>query len=297
MISAVSGNPIDRAPAWSLAVVAMLSVQLGAAISFGLFDDIGVAGTAWLRLSLGALGFILIARPRYWRWSLRELRAPILLGLVSAMMTLAFLAAIDRLPLGTVVAIEFLGPLTVAAMHSASRRALVWPGLALVGVVLLTEPWQGSLEVIGILLAAVAACGWGLYIVITQHVGDRFAGVNGLAISLPVAAIVTAVVGIPQAWGNITWEVFGIALVAALLLPLIPWTFELYALRRLTKAAFGTLMALEPAIALMIGAVVLHQIPLIPQWVGIACVVFAGVAAERTGHRGDELPELETPLT
>ncbi len=288
---------LDRPPAWSLAVVAMLSVQMGAAISVGLFDDIGVGGTAWLRLSLGALGFVLLARPRYWRWSLRELRAPVLLGLVSAMMTLTFLAAIDRLPLGTVVAIEFMGPLTVAAMHSSTRRALAWPVLALIGVVLLTEPWQGSLDALGIAFAAVAAVGWGLYIVITQHVGDRFAGIDGLAISLPVAAIVTAAVGIPQAWGHITWQVMGIALLAALLLPLIPWTFELYALRRLNKAAFGTLMALEPAIALLIGLIVLRQVPLVPQWVGIACVVIAGIAAERTGHRQEELPELETPLT
>jgi inner membrane transporter RhtA len=278
-----------------LAVAAMLSVQLGAAISVGLFDDIGVAGTAWLRLTLGAIGFILIARPRYWRWSLRELRAPILLGLVSAGMTVAFLAAIDRMPLGTVVAIEFLGPLTVAAMHSKDARALLWPALALAGVVLLTEPWQGSVDVLGILLAACAAVGWGLYIVITQHVGDRFAGVDGLAISLPVAAIVAAFVGVPQAWGGITVEVLAIAVAAAILLPLIPWTFELYALRRLTKAAFGTLMALEPAIALTIGAIVLHQSPALPQLVGIACVVVAGMAAERTGHRVEELPDLETP--
>ena len=288
-------SPIDRAPAWSLAVVAMLSVQLGAAISVGLFDEIGVAGTAWLRITLGALGFVLIARPRYWRWSLRELRAPILLGLVSAVMTLAFLAAINLLPLGTAVAIEFLGPLTVAALHSRSRRALAWPALALVGVVLLTEPWQGTPSLAGIAFALVAAMGWGLYIVITQHVGDRFSGVDGLAISLPVAALVTAVVGIPQAWGHITWQVLAVAIVAALLLPLIPWTFELYALRRLTKSAFGTLMAMEPAIALVIGALVLHQLPNGAQLVGIACVVLAGVAAERTGHRGAELPDLETP--
>lgn len=289
------GNLIDRAPAWSLAVVAMLSVQMGAAISVGLFDDIGVGGTAWLRISLGALGFVLLARPRYWRWSLRELRAPILLGVVSGVMTVAFLAAIDRLPLGTVVAIEFLGPLSVAAIHSSSRRALAWPALALIGVVLLTEPWQGSPDLLGIIFAAVAALGWGLYIVITQHVGDRFAGIDGLAISLPVAAIVTAVVGIPQAWGHITWEVLGIALLAAVLLPLIPWTFELYALRRLNKAAFGTLMALEPAIALLIGAIVLHQVPQLAQLIGILCVVAAGIAAERTGRRPAELPELETP--
>ncbi|MBI1352504.1 MAG: EamA family transporter [Actinomycetales bacterium] len=280
-----------------LAVAAMLSVQLGAAVSIGLFDDVGVAGTAWLRLTLGALGFVLIARPRYWRWSLAELRAPILLGVVSGGMTLAFLAAIDRMPLGTVVAIEFLGPLSVAAVNSRSARALVWPLLAFAGVVLLTEPWQGSPDLIGILLAACAAAGWGLYIVITQHVGDRFEGVDGLAISLPVAAIVASFFGISQAIGNLTVQVLLIGLGAAILLPLIPWTFELYALRRLNKAAFGTLMALEPAIALTIGALVLHQIPAFAQLIGIGCVVLAGVAAERTGHRPVELPDLETPPT
>ena len=291
----MTSSPIDRVPAWSLAVVAMLSVQLGAAISVSLFDDIGVAGTAWLRITLGAIGFVLIARPRYWRWSLRELRAPIVLGVVSGVMTVAFLEAINLLPLGTVVAIEFLGPLTVAALHSRSRAALAWPALALVGVLLLTEPWQGDLNLLGIVYAAVAAVGWGLYIVITQHVGDRFTGVDGLAISLPVAAVVTAFIGIPQAWGHLTLEVLAIAIGAALLLPLIPWTFELYALRRLSKAAFGTLMALEPAIALVIGAVVLHQVPGGGQLVGIVCVVLAGVAAERTGHRDEELPEFTGP--
>lgn len=275
----------------------MFSVQVGAAISVGLFDDIGVGGTAWLRITFGAIGFVLIARPRYWQWTWRELRAPMLLGLVSAVMTLSFLAAIDLLPLGTVVAIEFLGPLTVAAIHSHSRRGLVWPALALAGVVMLTEPWQGTASVPGIVFAAIAGVGWGLYIVITQHVGDRFSGVDGLAISLPVAAIVVAVVGLPQAWGHLTLNVLLVGLAAAVLLPLIPWTLELYALRRLTKAAFGTLMALEPAIALLIGVVVLHQIPAVIQVVGIGCVVLAGIAAERTGHREVDLPDLETPPT
>lgn len=281
-------TPIDRAPAWMLAVVAMISVQLGAAISLGLFEEIGVAGTAWIRITIGAIGFVLIARPRYWKWSRQELRAPFLLGIVSAGMTLCFLAAINLLPLGTAVAIEFLGPLTVATIHSRSRRALTWPALALVGVVLLTEPWEGTPSLLGIGFAVLSGIGWGLYIVITQHVGDRFAGVDGLAISMPVAAVVTMLVGLPQAWGHLTLEVLLLALGAAVLLPLIPWTLELYALRRLTKAAFGTLMALEPALALAIGILVLRQIPAGAQVVGMGCVVLAGVAAERTGHRQDE---------
>lgn len=285
----------DRVPAWTLAVAAMLSVQLGSAVSFGLIDEIGVVGTAWLRLTLGALGFVLIARPRYWRWTWAQLRAPVALGVVSAMMTMSFLAAIDRIPLGTAVAIEFLGPLTVAAINSRGGRALAWPALALAGVVLLTEPWLGSPDLVGIAFACLGGIGWALYIVITQHVGDRFAGVDGLAISLPVAALVAAVLGLPQAWGHLTVEVLAVGLLAALLLPLLPWTLELIALRRLTKAAFGTLMALEPAIALVIGIVLLHQRPAAWQVVGMACVVVAGIAAERSGRRDAERPELLAP--
>ncbi len=288
-------TPLDRAPAWTLAVVAMLSVQLGAAISVGLFDDIGVAGTAWLRLTIGAIGFVLIARPRYWTWTWRQLRGPVLLGLVTAGMTLCFLGAIDRLPLGTAVAIEFLGPLTVAAISSRRASALAWPILALAGVILLTEPWRGTADPVGVLYAVLAAVGWALYIVITQRVGDAFQGVDGLAISIPVAAIIVAFVGIPQAWGNLTVEVLLVGLGASILLPLIPWTLELFALRRLTKAAFGTLMALEPAIAVVIGVIVLVQRPDWWNLVGIVLVVIAGVAAERTGHRDVERPDLEYP--
>lgn len=273
----------------------MLSVQFGAAVSISMFDDVGTAGTAWLRLTLGAVILVALVRPRYRQWTLRELRPALVLGLVSGVMTLSFLAAIDLLPLGTAVAIEFLGPLTVAALHSRSRQALAWPALAFAGVVLMTEPWQGSSSVLGIAYAVVSGVAWGLYIVITQHVGDRFSGADGLAVALPVAALTTAVVGIPQAWGRLDVGVLLVALGAAILLPVIPWTLELYALRRLTKSAFGTLMSLEPAIALGIGAVVLQQAPKALQFLGMACVVAAGVAAERIGHRDDELPELETP--
>ena len=157
-------------------------------------------------------------------------------------MLLGFSAAIDLLPLGTAVAIEFLGPLTVAALHSGSRRALLWPGLALVGVVLLTEPWKGNANLAGIAFAAFAGACWGLYIVITQHVGARFSGVDSLAISIPVAAIASAFIGIPPGMGgHIDLHVLLVASAAAVLLPIIPWTLELYALRRLTKSAFGTL--------------------------------------------------------
>lgn len=278
-------SALDRLPAWSLAVTAMASVQIGAAVSVGLFDSLGVTGTAWIRMTLAAIGFVLIARPRLRQWTLLELRAPIILGLVSAVMTVSFLASIDRLPLGTAVAIEFLGPLTVAAINSHNSQALTWPLLAFVGVVLMTRPWEGQPDLLGILYAVIAGTGWGLYIVITQHVGDRFSGVDGLAISLPVAAFATAFIGARDALTHLTFETFAISVGAALLLPLIPWTLELYALRRLTKSAFGTLMAVEPAIALLVGAAMLQQLPAVFQIAGIALVITAGVFSARSGAR------------
>ena len=275
----------QRVPAWSLAVVAILSVQLGAALSTRLFDQIGPGGTAWLRLSAGALIFLAIVRPRLRDYTLRELRGPMLLGVVTGITTVSFLSAIERIPLGPAVAIEFLGPLGVAVARSHNRRKLVWPVLALAGVLLLTEPWTGGVDALGLLFAVIAAAGWAAYILLTQSVGDRFSGMEGLAISIPVAAVVSAIVGVPQAIGAITPTVLLQCVGLAVLLPVIPFALEMMALRRLTAAAFGTLMALEPAIGTAIGVVVLSQVPNALQALGVVLVVVAGVGAERSGHR------------
>ena len=136
----LTGDGAWPALPWSMALTAMLSIQLGSALSVGLIGSVGPAGTAWLRLTVAAIFFLLLARPDL--RTLRRTDLPVLLGLgvATGVMTTSFLAAIERIPLGTAVAVEFLGPLTVAAIHGRSPRALVWPGLALVGVVSLTEP-------------------------------------------------------------------------------------------------------------------------------------------------------------
>ena len=272
-------------PPWGLALAAMFSVQLGAALSIELIETVGPAGTAWLRLTLGALILIVIARPP-WR-EVRRPDVPVLLGLgvATGLVTILFLAAIERIPLGTAVAIEFLGPLTVAAVRSHTRRALLWPGLAFVGVVLLTQPWHGEVNVPGLLFAAMAAVGWATYILLTQRIGDRYAGIGGLSLTVPIAAATAAIVGIPQATGHLNGSVLVWALGLALLLPVIPLALEMLALRQMTSAAFGTLMALEPAFAVLLGLVVLHQTPSASQYAGIAIVVLAGAAAQRGGRR------------
>ncbi len=266
----------------------MFSVQIGAGLSSRLFPVVGPAGTAWLRLVAGGLIFIAIARPRVRDLTLRDLRVPVVLGVVTGLMTVCFLQALDLIPLGTAVAIEFLGPLGVAVVRSHRRRNLVWPALALLGVLFLTRPWTGEVDARGVVFAALAGCGWATYILLTQVVGDRFTGLDGLAITIPVAAVAAAAVGIPQAAGHITWGVLLASLGLAVLLPVIPFSLELMALRRLTTASFGTLMALEPAFATLVGVVLLAQVPVPLQLLGVVLVVIAGVGAERTGHRDEE---------
>jgi inner membrane transporter RhtA len=278
------GRPVS-VPPWGLAVAAMLSVQLGSALSVDLIAIVGPAGTAWLRLTIGALIFWALARPPLRAVRRRDVPALLGLGVTTGLQTIAFLAAIERIPLGTTVAIEFLGPLTVAALRSRSTRALAWPALALLGVVLLTEPWHGHVDPAGIGFAGIAAIGWGTYILLTQKIGDHFTGITGLSLTVPIAAATAAVAGIPQAAGHLTLGVLAAAAGLALLLPVLPYAFEMLALRHMTHSAFGTLMALEPAIGLLLGLLVLRQHPSPTQLVGILLVVLAGAAAQRGGRR------------
>ena len=272
----------------SMAVVSMLSVQLGLAVSVGLIDQLGTDGAAWLRLAWAGLLLPLLVRPRRSDFTASAFRACVLLGVVTASVTLLFMAALARLPLGTASALEFLGPLGVAIVrgHGAGRR---WAVVAAVGVLFLTEPWSGEADLVGVGFALAAACCWAAYILLTQHVGDQVRGIKGLAVSMPVAGIVATLVAGPSVIGQMTPELVLVGLGLALLLPVVPFTLELLALRRLTTSAFGTLMSLEPAFALLVGLVVLGQVPNLRAAVGILCVVAAGIGAERTGGRVDIL--------
>jgi inner membrane transporter RhtA len=290
MTSSAVGLHLPRIPAspragTGMALASMLCVQLGLAASVGVFDQVGPGGAAWLRLSWAGLLVLVLVRPRLRGTDRSTLLACAGLGVVTAAMTLLFMAAVARIPLGTASALEFLGPLGVAVARSSSRRALVWPLLAGTGVVLLTQPWQGTVDPVGVGFALAAALGWACYILLTKAVGDELAGLQGLAVSLPVAALVATVVVGPATLPHLTWHVVVVGLGLAVLLPAVPFSLELLALRRLTTAAFGTLMSLEPAIALVIGTVVLHQVPGPWPVVGIGFVVAAGVGAERSGAR------------
>ena len=270
----------------SMALAAMVFVQLGLAASMGVIDEVGPATSAWLRLAWAAVLIILIVRPSPRSFSRRALPIGFLLGLSTAGLTGLFLAAMERLPLGTASAIEFLGPLGVAICRGHGRTRL-WAVLAAFGVFCLTEPWAGRVDPTGVAYAAAAAFCWAAYIVLTQRVGDELDGLHGLAISLPVAALTMTVVMGPSHISGLSPRLVIVGLALALLLPIIPFSLELLSLRRLTTGAFGTLMALEPGIALIMGLLFLAQVPSPLASFGVACVVVAGLGAARGGSRED----------
>jgi inner membrane transporter RhtA len=273
-----------------MATGSMVCVQIGLALSIGLMDRIGAEGSAWLRLAWAGLILLVIVRPRPSAFTRSTFMACVMLGVVTAGVTMLFMASVDRIPLGTAAALEFLGPLGVAVARGSGRHRIVWPGLAAVGVVLLTNPWAGTVDPIGVLYALAAAVCWSAYILLTQHVGDGVDGINGLAVSMPVAGVVATLVAGPSVLAKMTPDILIIGIGLAILLPVVPFALEMMSLRRLTTATFGTLMALEPAFAMIVGLIVLHQIPGPAGTVGICFVVAAGIGAARAGARPAPVP-------
>jgi inner membrane transporter RhtA len=245
-----------------MALASMSSVQLGAALSAPLFDRAGAAGVSWLRLTAAAIVFWLWARPHLRDRPRADLHAAIALGATSGAMTLCFAEALDRIPLGVVVTIEFLGPLAVALGGVRARRDALLVALAGGGVALLClgDGTEGALEPLGLAFAAAAACGWAGYILLTRHVGRRFAGVEGLAVSVTASAVVTLPFGLAEGGSRLADPGLIAACAGlAVLLPVLPYSLEMAALRRLPAAAFGVLMSLEPALGALFGFIVLGQ--------------------------------------
>jgi inner membrane transporter RhtA len=266
-----------------MAVASMSCVQLGLALSVHLFDQLGPLGVAGLRLAWAGVLLLVLVRPRLRHFTGQDLLACSVLGAVTAGLMLLFMLAVARIPLGTASALEFLGPLTVSLCGPGGGRRR-WAVLAAIGVVLLTHPWHGGTDPAGLAFALAAGACWGAYIVLTQHVGDHVTGLSGLAVSITVAGAIAMLAAGPSL-SRVTWPLLGIMLALAALHPVVPFSLEFLALRRLTASAFGTLMSLEPAIALLAGLLVLRQVPGATSAAGIILVVIAGTGATRTGGR------------
>ena len=258
-MSAASVSPQPTGIA--LAVGAMGIIQLGIALSEPLLDAVGPAGVVSLRLLVAAAVLWAFTRPVLRGRTRPDLWAVIALGACCGAQTLAFFAALDRIPLGVAVTIEFLGPLAVGLAGLRRRRDALWVAAAASGVALLMlGPGASELDAGGVALAAISAVCWAGYILLTKRVGARWTGLEGLAVSLAVAAGLTLGPGVATAGDElVALDVLAAGAGLALLAPLAPYALEMCALRRLPAAAFGVLMSLEPAIGAVLGFALLGQ--------------------------------------
>ena len=265
----------------ALVVGGVLSVQLGGAFAVTLLPEVGVLGSVALRMWFAAVLLLALARPRLRGRDRGDWGTAVAFGLALLAMNSAFYGSLDRLPIGVAVTVEFSGPLLLAALTSHRRRDLGAVGLALVGVVLICEVLRVSpahLDLVGIGLAATAGACWAAYILLSGRAGARFAGLDGIALSMAVAAVLALPLGLTAPGEALRRpDVLALALGVAVLSSALPYSLELVALRRLTAGVFGVLLSLEPAAAAMAGLVVLGQRLHADQLVGMAAVVAAGV--------------------
>jgi len=267
----------------ALVVAAVSSLQLGAAFAVTLFDELGSAGAALLRLGIAALVLLAVWRPRI--SSPPTPRSDLLLacafGVALGTMNWAIYGAMERIPIGVAVTIEFAGPLGLAVALSRRALDLTWIGLAAAGILLLTNPFGTSdLDSAGIAFALLAAAAWAAYIPTSARTGTLFPGGRGLAIAMGVGALLVAPAGIAQGGERLVEPaLLAQGAVVALASSVIPYSLELESLRRIPARVFGVLMSLEPAVAALAGFVVLGQALGATELAAIALVVAASAGA------------------
>ncbi|ROP64490.1 DMT family transporter [Curtobacterium sp. ZW137] len=270
---------MTRVPAPLLALAAIVSVQLGAAIAKTRFDEVGSVGAATLRLVIGALVLALVVRPRVRHWHRAQWSGAIGLGLALGGMNVFIYLAFASIPIGVAVTIEFLGPLALSLVHTRRWRDALWAVLALAGVVLLGIGPSAVTELGGVAFAVAAAVCWAGYIVMNRHVGAIIPGVDGLAVSMLVAMLVSLPFGLRTAVAGVVVDptlliVFG---AVAVLSSVLPYALEMLALRRMPTRVFGVLQSLGPAVAALAGLLVLHEALSLVEVVALACVTAASV--------------------
>jgi inner membrane transporter RhtA len=267
----------------ALVLTGTSTVQIGAALAVNLFDDLGPVGTVFLRVFFAAVVLVLITRPTLRGRSREAMRNVVLFGIALGLMNLSFYEALDRIPLGIAVTLEFVGPLGVAIATSRTRADFAWAAIAAVGIVLLGGGIGGELDALGVALALTAGAFWAAYIVLAQRVGREFPGFDGIAIAMVVSTAILVVPGIAAAGSDLLDpELLAIAFAVAMLSSAIPYSLELEALRYLAAGTFGVLMSLEPGVAALVGFVVLGQDLAAQEIVAIGLVVAASAGALRT---------------
>jgi inner membrane transporter RhtA len=287
----------SRVPLSAVALIigGLVAQEVGASIAVLVFPQVGPAGMVTLRLVFSAAILMAIARPKLRGIPRRSWVVVTLFGVALGGMNLLFYEALARLDLGPTVTIEVLGPLALSVILARRAIAWLWAGLALAGVVLLSQGGLAHLDALGVLFALGAALGWAGYILSSRATGKSFEGLGGLAIAMVIGAIITLPFGISQAGATLLEpHILLLGLAVAVLSSAIPYALELIALRRVKAETFSVVIASSPAIATLAGLVILGQAIGWLQAVGIALVIVASIGAVRLAPR--DPPELEPPV-
>ncbi|SED62652.1 DMT family transporter [Rhodobacter sp. 24-YEA-8] len=262
-------------------VAAFVMLPLGTAFSKQLFPLVGAAGTAFYRVGFAAFILLLLWRPWRRAWSRQELLSMVAYGGALSGMTLCFFMALRTLPLGITLAIELLGPLAMSALYARSLRNLLSVCLALGGVGLLLPIRQdiNSLDPIGVGFALAAGAFWALYIICGARAAQVHPG-HAVSLGLCFAALIIAPFGISSAGVSLLMpSSILLGLVAAAISAVIPYSLEMVALRSIPKPVFGVLLAAEPAMGSLIGALWLLEALSLSQITAIVLIVLAGIGA------------------
>lgn len=268
-------------PPTGLLLLAIVSIQLGAGIATFLFPILGSEGTVAVRIIISAMLLDLAARGRVRKFLslfVGDWQLLLTYGLCIAAMNFFFYKAIALIPLGAAVAIEFVGPLGVAALASHRSSHFACVGLAALGILLLSPLAGIDLDVIGIVYALLAGAGWACFVLLSRRVSQRVSGNDGLAIGMTVAAISMIPFAAPVVGELVNSPMILLAaLGVALLSTTVPFTFEFVALKRLSNRAYGIIVAVEPAVAALIGALLLGERIGLQGVIAVACVVLAAI--------------------
>ena len=285
--------PRPRLPAVSVPplpalLLSMLSVQGGAAFAKSLFPALGSAGTTAVRVTLAAVFLLLVFRPNLRALTRADWRAIVPYGAALGLMNLSFYFALERLPLGLAVTLEFVGPLLLSLFLSRRVTDVGWVLLAALGIALIAPVGKsaGHLDLVGAGLALLAGAFWAAYIVAGGAVGRRVPGTTGVVAGMLVAALVVLPFGAAQAGAGLLRPGLLLAgLAVALLSSALPYSLEMVALRAISPHIFGVLMSLEPAIAALSGWLLLHEALTSRQWLALLCVAAASAGISLTARR------------
>ncbi|MTA15452.1 MAG: EamA family transporter, partial [Actinobacteria bacterium] len=270
---------LDRFSPEALFVVSGISQYTGAVIAVSLFDDLGPATVAWLRVVGAALVLLLIARRGLRAWTRADLAAAAVFGIATSAMNLFFYLAIDRIDLGKSVVIEFIGPIAVAAVFTRNRRNTIALLLAVAGVIVLGGVEIDS-EPLGLLFILLASAMWAAYIMVGRRVAAQERGLAGLAVGLTIGALVLAPIGAPgsgEAWTTPAWLLAGLGV--GVFSNAIGYGIDQHVMRRIPVRRFALMLALLPVTAMVVGFLALDQRP---SWVDLAgaALVIAGVLVQ-----------------